>query len=543
VSDVDLALIGDEFIDVIAAAYPATATLIGIHDHDGELGTYTEPVMADLASSLRGLRRRLDGIAVRGLSPAGRIDRRCLAQQIDAGLLEIEGTQWWRRNPDQSVELALSGLFFLMLREFASSLDRARMIESRLRRLPSFLAEARTTLTDSPRVLTETAVQSAEAGAEFLESVIPAWAAELGRDGGHVREVSVAGADELRRHAAWLRDEHMHSSTARSGVGEDLLARIVASHHLLPDTPDDIARRGQTMLERLQDAIATVASGLGYADWRSAAEEVKKDVPAADRLIAAYHDAMSWTEQTVRERGLATVVEGASLEVLETPPFWRHTTPYAAYTAPGAFEQDQRGLFWVTPPDGDAQKLKGHARASIPVVALHEGYPGHHLQLTRANKHPSRVRRLADSSLLIEGWAFYCEEMAHEQGLLTPASRLCQLKDELWRACRVIIDMRLHQGRMTPEEAVEMLVQEADLEPPNARAEVRRYAYTPGYQMSYAIGKQEILRLREQVKRREKAKFSLASFHDRVLDQGSIPTPLVAEAVLAPEATPGGRRS
>jgi uncharacterized protein (DUF885 family) len=285
------------------------------------------------------------------------------------------------------------------------------------------------------------------------------------------------------------------------------------------------------MIERLTESITVAAQDLGFPDWRAAVAEVKKDVPHDDGVIDAYAEAMRWSEALVREHGLATPVEGAPLEVRATPVFWRHTIPYAAYSMPGAFDREQRGIFWVTPPGGDAEKLKGHARASIQIVALHEGFPGHHLQLTRANRHPSRVRRLADSSLFIEGWAFYCEELAFEEGLLGAEARVCQLKDELWRACRIVIDMRLHQGRMTPAEAVDMLVRDADIERPNAEAEVRRYTYSPGYQMAYAIGKQELLALREKVRRAEGVGFSLRGFHDRVLDEGSLPVALIAEAL------------
>lgn len=533
-SDAALARVGDATIDLIASTYPPVATILGIHEYDGELGSYTESSMGGFAAALRGLRSDAARLERTALSPVARIDHRFLLHLIDSTLLEVEGTQWWRRNPGESIELALSGIFFLMLREFAPFAERARSIDERLRKLPGYLAESRETLSGTPSVLTETAVVSAEAGAGFLDEALPQWGAEHPSGGGALGESAAAGAAALRAHAAWLRDEYLPRSTEPAGVGEDLLARILATKHMLPDTPDRIARRGEEMIARLTEAITDAAEGLGFADRRTALAEVKKDLPAPGDLVAEYEDAMRWTERVVRERGLATAVEGAPLEVRETPTFWRHTTPYAAYSSPGPFDEDQRGIFWVTPPDGDLEKLKGHPRPSIVVVALHEGFPGHHLQLTRANRHPSRVRRLGDSSLLIEGWAFYCEEMAYEQGLLSPESRLCQLKEELWRACRIVIDMRLHQGRMSPSEAVEMLVRDADLERPNAEAEVRRYAYTPGYQMSYAIGKQELLRLRERVAAAEGAGFSLARFHDRVLDQGSIPTPLIAEALLGP---------
>jgi len=530
-SDADLAILGDEYIDLTAAKYPTIATMLGIHDHDAELGSFTVDTMGAFASSLWSLRPQVEDIDEHALSSTGAIDRAFMLHAIDSALLEAEGTRWWQRNPEFALDTALIGLFFLMEREFAPAEERARSLEARLRRVPSFLLESRHTLSDTPAVLVETAAQSAEGGVDLASGAITRWAETLGAAGGPVKEAAALAADAFREHAAWLRTEYLPRATAAVGVGEELLAKIIRTHHMLEQSPDEIARRGEEMLERLEVAITAVAKELGFADWRAAVADVKKDVPEPDGVIEAYAEAMRWSERVVREHGLATPVENAPLDVRETPVFWRHTLPYAAYSMPGSFDHDQRGTFWVTPPDGNLEKLKGHPRPSIAVVALHEGFPGHHLQLTRANKHPSRIRRLADSSLFIEGWAFYCEEMAYEEGLLSPESRLCQLKDEIWRACRIIVDMRLHQRRMTPDEAVEMLVRDADLERPNAEAEVRRYVYSPGYQMAYAIGKQEIMKLRERVKSTEGVDFSLRGFHDRVLDEGSMPVPLIARAL------------
>jgi uncharacterized protein (DUF885 family) len=530
-NDVELAVLGDAYIDLIAATFPTTATLLGIHDYDGELGKFTEETMMELAAGLRGLRRDVDSGGEEDLSESSVIDRAFLLHAIDSALLEVEDTQWWRRNPEFAIDTALVGLYFLVEREFAPAPERARSVEARLRRLPSFLLESRAVLSDTPATLVETAAQSAESGVGLAEDAIAGWARSLGKDGEPVIEAAALAAGALREHATWLRDEYLPRANAEVGVGEEILARIISTNHLLPDTPDQIAARGEEMIARLETAITAVAKELGFADWRAAVADIRKDLPSPEEVVSAYADGMRWSERVVREHGLATLVDDAPLEVRETPPFWRHTMPYAAYTMPAPFEKQQRGIFWVTPPDGDIEKLKGHPRASIPVVALHEGFPGHHAQLTRANRNPSRVRRLADSSLFIEGWAFYCEEMAYEQGLLSPESRLCQLKDELWRACRIVIDMRLHQRRMTPEEAVDKLVRDADLERPNAEAEVRRYVYTPGYQMAYAIGKQELMKLREKVKAAEGANFSLSRFHDRVLDEGSLPVPLIARAL------------
>ena len=125
--------------------------------------------------------------------------------------------------------------------------------------------------------------------------------------------------------------------------------------------------------------------------------------------------------------------------------------------------------------------LRGHARFGIPVTALHEACPGHHLQHLRANQvkgHP--LRHIFTSSTFSEGWALYCEDLMYRHGFyIDDRVRLLQLKDLLWRACRVIIDVGLQTGQMGFTEAETFLVRKARLERPNARAEVRRYCANP----------------------------------------------------------------
>jgi uncharacterized protein (DUF885 family) len=230
---------------------------------------------------------------------------------------------------------------------------------------------------------------------------------------------------------------------------------------------------------------------------------------------------------------------GEELQVIETPEFERSRIPYAAYLEPGPFDKVQKGSFYVTPVDLKGSKeeqeatLEGHNSHSLPICALHEAYPGHHLQLCWANRAKSRLRKLGDSPVLAEGWALYCEEMMYEEGFYRdPLERLFQLKDSCWRAARVIIDARLHTGQMGFDEAVEFLVQEAMLERPNAEAEVRRYTETPTQPMSYAVGKRALLELRDEIRGKLGDAFDLHDFHSAVLQAGTIPVGLVRQEVL-----------
>jgi len=144
----------------------------------------------------------------------------------------------------------------------------------------------------------------------------------------------------------------------------------------------------------------------------------------------------------------------------------------------------------------------------------------------------SKIRRLFGTPVFAEGWALYCEELMRDQGYLNDSrTRLIQLKDQLWRACRIVIDVRLHSGRMSFDEAVDMLVDVARLERTNAVAEVSRYSQTPTQPMSYLIGKIEIENLLEEYKKRF-PEITLKEFHDQVLSYGTIPVALIHNSVL-----------
>jgi uncharacterized protein (DUF885 family) len=144
------------------------------------------------------------------------------------------------------------------------------------------------------------------------------------------------------------------------------------------------------------------------------------------------------------------------------------------------------------------------------------------------------VRRQIMTTVFIEGWALYCEEMMEQEGFLAdPRNALLRLKDQLWRACRVVADVGLHCFGMSFEEAVELMVGTAKLERANAEVEVRRYTMTPTQPMSYLIGKREIMRLREELRAAEGSSFDLKRFHDSLLGYGAIPVSIIREEMLA----------
>ena len=338
----------------------------------------------------------------------------------------------------------------------------------------------------------------------------------------------------------FLKEKLTQRTRGSYALGAEEFDSLLKYSHGLQVTGKDISRIGDKVIE---DTIAQMDELAGQIKRGSGREEViqslKQQLPANDDLITHYQRFVDSARQHLVDHNLLTMPEGDQLTLIDTPVFARNTYPFAGYMSSAPFETDRRGFFWVTPIDNSLpeetqlQQRRGHNKYEALVVALHEAYPGHHLQMYFASLVPSRVRKLFSTSSFAEGWALYCEEMMHETGFYPDRdTRLIQLKGVLWRACRVVIDVALHSGEMTFTDAVNTLVDTAKLEKINAIAEVKRYSKSPTQPMSYIIGKLEILKLRKEFERQKQSAFQLKNFHDSLLSCGTIPINLARQLVL-----------
>jgi uncharacterized protein (DUF885 family) len=244
-----------------------------------------------------------------------------------------------------------------------------------------------------------------------------------------------------------------------------------------------------------------------------------------EEALAAYKDAMMRARAHIVEHGIATLPAGEQITVTTTPEYLRTVIPFAAYFEPPKFDRNATGIYIVTPSVGnDSGAMREHNYASISNTSVHEAYPGHHLQLSAATRHPSLVRLVVDAPEFVEGWGMYSEQMMREQGFDNgPEFMLALHTDAIWRACRIILDVRMHRGEVSVEEATNYLVEHTAFERSNAQAEVFRYTYTPTYQLSYLLGKVLLLQLRADEQSRLGSRFSLRGFHDTLLNNGSLP--------------------
>lgn len=534
----DVRELGETYVEGMLAFRPTTATLLGDHRYDHELGDPSTEAVEDYARLLRTLLSGLRSTPSDALDGEAAIERRLLRSVLETELLDIEEIRIWDRHPSRFLDPPLDGCFGLLIADHLPADDRAESLVARLEQVPTFLSQGRAAVEAAPEIYVETALETAHAGAAFFAETVVDWVSDHAPD--HldvIRAVTGPAIAAYEEVMDWLEDMPRLGDFAIGG--EHFAARLRIAH-LLDESPDDLAARGEQILRSTIEELAEVAQHRDpQRSWREQIAALKDDHPSPSDLIAAYERAMGWTRAETTRTGLVPMPPGDPVLVVEpTPRPWRATIPYAAYLSPPPFASGAPGRFWVTPPDDDideeelAELLRGHGAASIAVTAVHEGYPGHHLQLSWANAHRSRLRRIVDAPMFVEGWGFYCEDLFHEHGLYDDAARLWQLKDQLWRALRVVLDVDLHCGDEDVDGAVRALVEIADLEAPNARVEVRRYAETPTYPLSYAIGKAEFVAMRDRVQDAEGESFDERRFHERLLRNGTLPIPLAEQALL-----------
>ena len=519
------------FFDLRWHMDPVAATQAGVAGYDDRYGRFSPGALAPHLAALKALAAALEEATVEGLDDE--IDRTALLNEIRVMVRRFEKVRPQATNPEFWLSHLLGGLHHLLLSGDRTADEKARAAMGRLEDIPAFVDDARATLTDPVAVFVETALRMSEGGRLLVGEVAATLSAGAPA---HAERLRAAADRATAALAVFERDLDRWFDTGGDhfAIGEEAFNFLLHYQHALRDTAPELWRYGLRLKEEIEADLQARAARLdGGRPWPEIADRLRADHPSATELVDAYARQMARARDFVAAKDLAPIPD-APLGVVPTPAFMRPVIPFAAYDSPGAYTRDRTGWFYVTIPNPRlpaAQQeriLRDHCRYELAATALHEGYPGHHLQFGIAKQLDSHVRKNLWTPLTVEGWALYCEDMMAEQGFYESEEELFfQRVHLLWRAMRVLLDVGLHTRGMTPEQAVDQMVQTLQVERGNAETEVRRYCAWPAYQLCYAVGRRELLRLREDFRAARGNAFSLRSFHDAVLPYGGLPVTLI----------------
>jgi uncharacterized protein (DUF885 family) len=179
--------------------------------------------------------------------------------------------------------------------------------------------------------------------------------------------------------------------------------------------------------------------------------------------------------------------------------------------------------------------LEEYNRWMLQILTIHEGYPGHYVQLAQAVRVPSLIRKVYQSGVYVEGWAVYGEMTMLNEGYCDGdlRLRLMELKFYLRAVANSILDYKMHCTRMTDDEAMTFLTQDAFQSEGEARLKLIRAKQSSVQLSTYFVGRMAHYRLRQQIERELGNKFTLADYHRAVIAHGSIPVKYLPELVRA----------
>jgi uncharacterized protein (DUF885 family) len=293
-------------------------------------------------------------------------------------------------------------------------------------------------------------------------------------------------------------------------------------------TADEAEATGRALAERIKEEMSAEAKKL---DSKKTAPEILESAAAdwkpSEALLEIYSKQTFQVADACRAADIVSFPPGERLLVKPVPDFMKHHFPTAAYSAPGAYEADQTGIFWVNDlslgKNTEKEKLaEVRQHFGLELTCAHEAYPGHHLQFCTANRHPSKLRRLFQHAIFYEGWTLWCEKMMVDFKIVqTPTARLGQLHDALWRANRILVDVGLQTGKMSYEDAVKHMMRSVTFTRARAEGDVNWYTSAPTVPMSYLLGRTELLRVKQ--KKVEQSGWTIKQFNDWILSFGTLP--------------------
>jgi hypothetical protein len=532
----------DDLLSYLHERHPTNATFDGVHTHDDLLEDFGRPSIEAQVRDLGDFSRRLSAIDTAALSDVERLEQPVIDANLRARLFELETVRSWERNPQYYADVLATSLAGQILFDYAPSAERARRILSKLRQVPRFVQHARENIKETPGIFVKVALETLRGTIRFIDEDLPQALAMVDDLHllGDLADASQEAAAALRGYEGYLEGDLGPRSRASFRLGKEAFEQKMRLEEGMTIDSSRLLEIAMRELKATQEEFKRTAGRLDSGDPIGAWRRIKDDYPASGALLTVVEQQLKDLQAFIQREQIVSVPEGNNVRVAQTPRFYRWT--FASMWTPGPFEsRPLPAYYYITdvdsawPPDRQAEHMRDLNFGALWAISIHEVYPGHFLHYQHLRRIESRLRKsiLFSSASFIEGWAHYAEQMMLEEGFGKgkPAVRLGQLAEALIRLCRVVVGVRLHAEDMSVEQGVRFFRDEAYMEEGSARREAERGTFDPAY-VVYSVGKLMLLKLREEYRAQQGAKFSLRAFHDALLANGTMPFRLHRQVLL-----------
>jgi uncharacterized protein (DUF885 family) len=524
----DLRTLAHEYYQWRDAAYPVATSDQGDHQYDSRLADFRMSEVLKRRRHVSDLLTHVKGMAVEGWSKDDRIDRILFQSQLS-------GQDFFDRrlNPESSdpqlyVDECTNAIFSLLKKDYAPHRTRALAATARLEQMPALLRTARANLTQPVKLYASLAIEAVRGGDELYTVSLMTLADDLsGAERQQLVKARDAALSALHGYADWLASglSKMPDWQPMGAASYNYLLKHVL---LLPFDAHDVAHLGEVELVRYRALEAMLKDPSLASPDPARAKHVPKDQA---EFLAAYESRLKEIVDFLQAHQLVTIPKYLGpFQIRQLPEAFKPTSPGGFMNPPGLYDKDPGGFYFI--PTYNPKSGNFYIRAAIedprPILG-HEGIPGHFLQISIANHVPDEIRRQHGDNVFAEGWALYGEEMLMREGLY-PDNSAAQgqiLRLSRYRSARIGVDVNLHTGRWTFEQAVRYFMEAGGLDREAAEGEAAGAASAPTQKISYITGKWQIMRLLGRYRDKQGTNFRLGAFHDQLISYGTLPLTVI----------------
>jgi hypothetical protein len=539
------------WLDAFFASYyahrPVNATCIGVHTYDERLPDYSEQGAGDALADAETLLTKLRALPDESLSLAETIDRTLVEGFLEIQRWELADGRFGRRNPCVYTGEAAFGVISLLRRPFAPIDQRLESAIRRMEAIPAFLADRGQELPLAPDTWVARALDECDGLLKLLREGIDLLTRQHSTYARGLRRAADRAAAAVADFAGYLRGGGRRDYIGGYACGDEALDLLLRRGHFLNIDAADIEDYAWEQFSESAAMLATNAPNFGARSWQAALAGLADLHPTAGGYYARFAELWDACRAAAEQRQLLTWPD-YPIRYVPQPAWARAAAPhlyFLFYHSPAPFDNLPEVEYLVTPiePDMPADEQERRLRATNDSViklnhVVHHGAIGHHVQNWYAFRAASRVGQVAAvdcasriamfcGGTMAEGWACYATDLMDEFGFLTPLEHYSQIHSRMRQAARALVDVRLHHGRISLDEAASFYQERVGMVPAAARAEAVKSSMFPGTALMYLIGTDAIRQLRRDLAARPG--FELRTFHDRLLSYGSVPVAVIAE--------------
>ncbi|HKO61212.1 MAG TPA: DUF885 domain-containing protein [Pyrinomonadaceae bacterium] len=504
--------------------YPVASSDAGLHTWDDKLTNYSLSSILARRLEVKETLGKVRAMQTENWPKEDRIDWLLFKAQLEQieffnRVMDFEAT-----DPQVYVNECSNGIFSLLKKEYDTPRKRALAATARLRQMPFVIEQAKGALHKPVRLYAQLAIESARSIDSLFNDSLMTLAKDLSpserNDLVHARDAALKSIHDFAR---WL-EARLPGMIPFKPMGEENYNYLLKNVYYLPLDAKQVEMLGQAELGRYR-ALESLLPDPSLADPDPARS---KNIPAdQNAFLKAYESRQAEMITFLKNNRLVTVpAHVGPFYIRQLPEAFKPTSPGGFMNPPGVYDKDNSGFFFI--PTYNPKSKNFYIRAAIedprPILG-HEGIPGHFLQLSIANQLPNEIRRQHFDGILIEGWALYGEEMMLRTGLY-PTNSAAEgqiLRLSRYRAARIGVDVNLHTGKWSFEQAVNYFMEAGGLDREAATGEAAGAAASPTQKITYMVGKWQIMRLLGKYRDKHGANFRLGQFHDDLLKNGSLP--------------------